>query len=282
MSGRGSGWGDRSEYAASTYTFRYAPLEEALRAVASAGFQRTEVWAHRTHADPRTGISPREIREALSRAGITAHSFHGPFAGIEEPPFSPEYFHVWGLLIDAVLESCEECGAGYCVLHPLDRKWLNPRIGDLPRLRDWICERAARAARRGVRLLLENLEAGNEAGELPCGLGDILRQFGDLPVGICLDVGHGLVAGESLRDRVPEAADRIESVHLHSNDGKTDDHLPPDQGILDWPGLRSLLRESGYTGRFVLETAGGGDPPRILERLRSLPWDGPMDEGVLR
>ena len=91
---------------------------------------------------------------------------------------------------------------------------------------------------------------------------------GDLELGrtgVCLDVGHAHFTGGA-----PEAAEllsgHILTTHIHDNRGRSDDHLVPFDGTIDWPATLMALFKVGYTGPLVLELPDHGDAARVLER----------------
>jgi sugar phosphate isomerase/epimerase len=45
-------------------------------------------------------------------------------------------------------------------------------------------------------------------------------------------------------------------THLHDNDGKKDQHLPPFQGIIAWEKFLHGLLEAGYKGTYTFECGG--------------------------
>lgn len=47
-----------------------------------------------------------------------------------------------------------------------------------------------------------------------------------------------------------------EMVHVHDNFGRTDDHLPPGKGGIDWRELLGSLETAGFNGMLMLELAG--------------------------
>ncbi len=73
----------------------------------------------------------------------------------------------------------------------------------------------------------------------------------------CLDSGHTNVAAGGGYLPVDEFAryfgDRIKMLHLHDNNGFTDQHLFPGQGTINWPNLFDALDEIGYDGYYNFE-----------------------------
>jgi hypothetical protein len=58
----------------------------------------------------------------------------------------------------------------------------------------------------------------------------------------------------------------ILTTHVHDNRGRTDDHLVPFDGTVDWPATFMALFKVGYTGPLVLELPDHGDAQRVLTR----------------
>ncbi len=118
------------------------------------------------------------------------------------------------------------------------------------------------AERAGVCLALENTGYG------PAGIisspEDLLEIIAPLPtaqVGLTLDVGHALLQQLDLSEAIRCWAPRLCNVHLHSNHGTSDDHLPPDQGVVALRAALDLLVQHGYSGYLVMEAFLGGAQP---------------------
>lgn len=69
----------------------------------------------------------------------------------------------------------------------------------------------------------------------------------------CLDTGHMLIHRISPADAVRTLGDRLEVLHVHENNGHTDQHLPIGFGITDWEDFMKALKEVNYKGVFSLE-----------------------------
>jgi sugar phosphate isomerase/epimerase len=73
-------------------------------------------------------------------------------------------------------------------------------------------------------------------------------------IAFCLDTGHVNVFSRlSVRRWWDSLGDRIAAIHLHDNDGLSDDHLEPGKGTFDFPGLASCIGEAGRTPLLDLE-----------------------------
>ena len=48
---------------------------------------------------------------------------------------------------------------------------------------------------------------------------------------------------------------RVQALHIHDNDFRSDQHLPPYLGALDWDAITASLAVLGYSGDFTFEAA---------------------------
>ena len=111
-----------------------------------------------------------------------------------------------------------------------------------------------------------------------------IEKLGGKNLGICLDTGHlhyarrGLkVTAQTHKEFILKAGKYLKALHIHDNDGTTDQHLAPyairGNGV-NWEDVVSALRQIGYDGLFNLEVPGEIDsyrPPYILRcKLRCM------------
>lgn len=74
----------------------------------------------------------------------------------------------------------------------------------------------------------------------------------------CMDVGHTNMAMRFYENPTPGAfirrlGDRLGILHLHDNDGISDQHNIPKTGSVDWNDVLCALDEVGYRGPYNLE-----------------------------
>lgn len=75
----------------------------------------------------------------------------------------------------------------------------------------------------------------------------------------CLDVGHvALPIGKYTAQDVIRILghDRLQSLHIHDNDYKSDQHMLPYSGFLNWMEIAKALGEIDYQGDFTYEVNG--------------------------
>src|SRR6185503_7880697 len=64
-------------------------------------------------------------------------------------------------------------------------------------------------------------------------------------VGVCLDFGHAHMDGDLL-DAIETVSGHVIATHVHDNRGRTDDHLVPFAGTIDWPAAMTAVQKIGY------------------------------------
>ena len=72
-------------------------------------------------------------------------------------------------------------------------------------------------------------------------------------LGLCYDSGHGNIGGNGLA-HLAEHRERLLAVHLHDNDGGSDQLELPFTGSIPWLERAGLLASSAYTGCVSLES----------------------------
>lgn len=75
----------------------------------------------------------------------------------------------------------------------------------------------------------------------------------------CLDVGHVALplSDNTAQDVIRKLGhDRLQSLHIHDNDYRGDQHALPYQGKLDWMAIAKALGEIDYRGDFTYEVNG--------------------------
>lgn len=138
------------------------------------------------------------------------------------------------------------------VVHPIVRhssacnyiKWREENIAYLTPLRDL-------AAKKGVTLAIENMTGipyPNQPKELVFGsrAKDVRLLADRLDCGVCWDFGHANLTGLCQSAELHTVGERLSMIHIHDNNGKTDNHLNPFAGQIDWADVAEGLRAIGF------------------------------------
>jgi sugar phosphate isomerase/epimerase len=217
------------------------------------------------------------MRARLDDRGVTVFT-HGPFLGLDIASLNDHIARYSAECLERGLRVTSGLGGAVMVMHtnysPFFsrsgfREWLGNWSARVPAVLD-------RADELGVTVAIENAwERQPEA---------FARLLDALPgerAKVCLDTGHINAFSRLPVKRWWDAfGERVIALHLHDNDGLSDDHLPPGTGIFDFPALVGLLRgrdplplmtlevdlEQAIEGRLYLESLfserGGGPASR--------------------
>lgn len=70
---------------------------------------------------------------------------------------------------------------------------------------------------------------------------------------VCLDVGHANLLREKPSQMIRTLGSRIGCLHIHDNNGMTDQHTLPYHGTLDWDDVMEALADVDYKGDLSYE-----------------------------
>jgi sugar phosphate isomerase/epimerase len=87
----------------------------------------------------------------------------------------------------------------------------------------------------------------------------------ELDAGVCLDYGHAHLMGD-VAETIEELSGHLVTTHVHDNRRRTDDHLPPFGGSIDWDVAMMETQKVGYDGVLMFEVADNGDAVTALKR----------------
>ena len=91
----------------------------------------------------------------------------------------------------------------------------------------------------------------------------LLARYPSERLGICYDSGHGNANINNQLDALERNKKRLIALHLHDNDGSSDQHLPPYSGTVDWNRLAGIIATSSYTRPMSFETTINNTPFRV-------------------
>ena len=235
-----------SDYAAGT-----GCPEPYLRRIADAGFTHVH-WCHQWNTD--FVYSRHEIEQIavwLREYGLRVLDLHGS-VGPEKRWTSPrEYERLAGCeLVANRIEMAARLGADVVIMHPgAEPEDDGERDAFWGQLRKSLDQVQPVARRRRVRLALEN--RGNDDFQV---LRRLFAEYSPDYLGLCYDSGHGNIGGQGLAHLEPLGS-RLISVHLHDNDGASDQHKVPFQGTVDWGRLTRTLAASSYSKCISMEVS---------------------------
>ncbi|CAN5655676.1 hypothetical protein BH09VER1_BH09VER1_55750 [soil metagenome] len=201
------------------------------------------------------------LRKPFDESDIAVASVHGPIFSFDRYSLSEEIHRLKRYARAAAL-----LGARALVVHPVYHA--NLHVCSIARqaldrdiqLASAVCDELAGTC---CRLAIENVPHNSWA---------YLRElFKNLPpaAGMCFDTGHYQVRPEwAIAAALGHFADRIACWHLSDNEGLCDAHLPPGQGVFDWPGWKMASQSI--------------QAPRVIELSHPVRWEDPEARAITR
>jgi sugar phosphate isomerase/epimerase len=262
----------------STHLYHDKPLgPEHLREVAEFGFRHVELFATIGHVDYHNPARIHELSGWLRDARLELHSVHAPIV---------EHLRdgIWGPALStaasaddarkravaeavAALEIARIIPFRYLVVHlgiPDDMKPPAEANARLAAQRS-LAEIAAAAVPLGVKVAVEVIPNRLSAAHALVRLVEEELEFDTPCVGICLDMGHAFLMGD-LADAIETVSGELMTTHVHDNRGRSDDHMVPFDGRIDWPTALMSLEKVGYEGLILFELANTSTPREVLEK----------------
>jgi len=104
-----------------------------------------------------------------------------------------------------------------------------------------------------VTLCVENLPFEKISISKVSEIKKLVRTVDHPRVKVCLDTGHANIFSSDIAADVRLLGDDLATLHVHDNDGCSDEHKPPYCGTLKWDEFLMALGEIGFEGCFNLE-----------------------------
>lgn len=221
-----------------------------IELIAKAGLPFAEISLR----DPKIFQQESYLLKQLKDTYGLYYLAHGPE---EESPWDPAGLRKKFLpLMLSLLDCAVELTISVFTVH----FWLDQRFVGNSIVKEKLkilAELASHASDNGMDLCIENLSEN---------FSDFSIAFDNIAaLKMTLDVGHGelLTKKNTAYDFSMHCLEKIEHIHLHDNRGgntpKDDLHLPPGEGIIDFPSILGNLKERGYKKTMTLEVK-----PRFL------------------
>ena len=255
----------------STGCFYRRRILDVLEAIRESGFDSIEVCSFPLHLDYHNKEDVVKAGERVRDLGIRPVSFHAPFSdGIDITALQQD---VRNKAMDELIIACEAAaamGVETVVLHPGPERTGRPeQLEFLQRMEnaaDSLNSVADRCHELGVHLVLENMLPHLMFGHINHML-YLLGSIRTRDVGACLDTGHAFLARE-LGNVIHKLSGHLHLVHVNDNHGDADEHLPPGDGLIDWPAVLKELRRCRFSGTLILELSSRDHEPinEMMER----------------
>ena len=276
----------KRQYGVSTHLYHHQRLCcDHLLEIAAHGFEVVEIFATRTHFDYHNPASVADLQQWLAEAGLDLRSIHAPIA---ESYARGRWSGTLSIASADPDERAHAVGEAERALHIARRIPVPVLVAHLGLPRSQRGETQAggdtrAAARRsieelqriagplGVRIAVEVIPNElSRAGSLVHFVEEDLALAEDMDgagVGICLDFGHAHLDGDVV-DAIETVSEHLIATDVHDNRGRTDDHLMPFDGTIDWAAALTAVQKVGFEGPFMLEIVGQGSAKATLARAK--------------
>ncbi|MBE6559688.1 MAG: sugar phosphate isomerase/epimerase [Ruminococcaceae bacterium] len=269
----------------STTTGRLAKAHgeaEAIRMIANAGFDCYDYsnfsivgWEENPVFGADWEAYADSLNAAAKEAGISCNQSHAPFPSrkMDGKPEDEAYNEIIFDKLERSIRFAGRLGAKSIVVHPIKAF---PHFGKEAYWKDlnmdFYRSLAPIAKEAGIRIALENMFVTDPNRKIytesTCGdpreFADWLDTLADDCFTGCLDLGHCQLGGYDTAYAIRTlGADRLGALHVHDNDYKVDQHMPPFCFNTEayWVTVTEALAEIGYRGDMTLES------DRMLVRL---------------
>lgn len=202
---------------------------------------------------------PKELSKCINNNSLNVWSVHGPWGGqsvrAQRVDLSdPDRLRHEESIDDVrrAADFAESLGAAMLVVHPgglsaPDEIQIRSEV--LAESLDSLCEHLEGSR---LRIGVENMPSGVYPGSHMRDLREIVESVGHERLGLVLDTGHANLTNGVVAETLA-AGKWLISTHVHDNKGRSDTHLPPGQGTINWAEWLKVLNDTGYNGPLMLE-----------------------------
>ena len=260
----------------STHLYHGERLQRAhLREIASYGFESVEVFATRTHFNYHDEQSILALGEWLRESQLELPSVHAPIVDSLDSDTWGRSYSTATRDENARSATMHEMRAALGIARQIPFKFLVLHLG-VPTVqrpgsddnhRDAVLRSIDEIHRLaeplGVRLALEVMDNGLSTA--PALVEMLERDLDGMNVGICMDVGHAHLLGDTA-EAIETASEYLVTTHIHDNRRQHDDHLVPFEGSINWAATIMELDKIGYDGVLMYEVRNVESPQAVLAR----------------
>jgi len=225
----------------------------------------------------------KEQIDAIKENGLYVYQAHAPFPAYMKdiPSFTDGCIEIY----KNVMRYCQIIGCKYLVIHgiSLARDDYAHTEEDIDGLNEKLYTSLIETAKEtGVVVCLENLFTNYDSTifEGHCSDPHLAIRFidhlnvlaGQECFGLCVDTGHLNLLGKNQYSYITALGSRIKCFHIHDNDGKSDLHLAPYTGSVNFDDFCRALKAIGYNGDLNFETFRQYKKVRMQDKRAVKPW----------
>ena len=210
------------------------PFADRIRMIRDAGFKSVIMFWN------GSDVFEQELL-CVKENGLRIESVHAPFHMMNE--LWTDTDPVKSLIkLHGAIDSCSNYAIKTLVVHPTDTT-APPPVSEVGKTYFRGLIRYAKSM--NVDLAFENIER-------PEYLDTIFGECDDTNVRLCYDLGHENCFSKG-SDVLGKYGERLKALHIHDNDGNSDQHAIPFDGNIDMDRFVSKLKDLEYYGMITLE-----------------------------
>ena len=93
------------------------------------------------------------------------------------------------------------------------------------------------------------------------------RELADFrPGSLVQSPNHGRQVNVVVLNFSPNHPEHLVATHVHDNDGKSNQHLVPFEGRINWDAALMTMQKVGYDGTYLMELANTGSTADVLRK----------------
>ena len=219
------------------------PMREKYELIKRAGFDGVMMW---WGSDDKQYDDYLKNPELARASGLFIENIHTPFERVNSLWLDNIDGEGYAESLRCYARDCAEHGIPAMVVH-VSSGFDPPPVSELGL--DRIKRLADVAEKNNVAVALENLKRADY-------LQAIFEKIDSPQLKFCFDSGHANCY-DTDTDFLSLYGGRLAALHLHDNDGKSDLHLAPFDGTIDWPSVMKRITATGYAGALSLEVFCG-------------------------
>jgi len=252
---------------ASTLCFFQERFETLLEKLPTTGITLWEIADEGLHSLDQDRVKKlNEIRESHD----LVFNIHTPWVDVNISALHPNVREKMQQSVMDSIRLAHDLGSEYVIIHPGRSARFLRDVGDLcwRYTAEFLEYAGVFCADHGITPLVENIFPPYFLFHDP---DEIERYFSkEAPENLRLvcDFAHANVSG-NLLPLVEKVAEYVGYIHLSGNYGQKDEHLPIDEGTVQWREGLNILFEAGFNSPIILENYNIGDVRRSLEALKS-------------
>ncbi len=245
------------KFSLSTFVYFRYTMVEAIRRIASLGFDAVEIWGGRPHAyaPDMDAAHLKEVKLALQEHDLRISNFiPAQFRYPVNLAIGDERIRQGSLeYLKQSIDMAVELGSPYASVCPGFSIYPQTQTEAWSILHNSLETLVRYASGMPITLLLEPAHCMET--DLVKTVDEGIELIHDLGKGIGLlpDTGHLFINDESLAETVMKTSGMPCHWHIDDNQGKSDDHLIPGDGKIDFLPFFQALTKSGYQGMIAVE-----------------------------